>query len=277
VTADDRSSVDPLSLEPAEEVGCLCRWVADSRRVLVVGTDLADLTAALEQRGHEVLVRASLPVADEETGHRPDAVALGDDALRAAGPRAALRAALLLSASGAVVVSVANAASREARLALLEGTPPAEGGLTRRSLFSLARDEGAEVRAFGRVASAAGSRPPSPDRGAVTSRVAPLLSLDPNSTAHHFVARIEIPRHVDRSAASELEANVLAEEAAAELQIRQIIAVRDADLAALEQVRRDFVSLSRSRMVRWGSMPGRFARLGRRTAGRILRLLRLRH
>lgn len=273
---DDQAAAAPVDIDQAAEVECLARWLSGMHRVLVVGGELGDLVGHLERIGHSVVVVPSLPTADD--GGYPDieAVVLGDGLLDTVDPAAVIRTALQVARHGIVVLSVANAASRDARLALLDGSLPSRGGATRRSLFALGREAGGEVTAFGRVSPPPGHRPASSDRDVLSPLVAPLLGLDPNAAALRFVARIEPAGRAAATGRGDLESAVVAEEDAAELQIRQIVAVQRGDLAALNQVRRDFVSLSRSRMVRWGSMPGRAARLAKRLAGRVLRLLRLR-
>lgn len=273
--ADDQAAAAPVDIDQAVEVECLAQWLVGMQRVLVVGAELGDLVGHLERIGHAVLVVPNLATAG---GGHPDidAVAFGDGLLDDVDPAAAISAALTLARQGIVVLSVANAASRDARLALLDGSLPSRGGVTRRSLFALGREAGGEVTALGRVSPPAGHRPTSSDRSVLSPLVAPLLGLDPNAVALRFVARIEPAGRAAATGRGDLESAVVAEEEAAELQIRQIVAVQRGDLAALNQVRRDFVSLSRSRMVRWGSMPGRGARYAKRLAGRVLRLLRLR-
>jgi hypothetical protein len=276
VAADDQTAAAPIVIDHAGEVDCLARWLTDMPRVLVIGAELGDLVGRLERSGHSVLVLPHLPSAVDDAPPVIDAIAFGDDLLSAADPVAAVSAALRIARRSVVVLSVANAASRDARLAMLDGSPPGPGGATRTSLFALARDAGGVVTALGRVSPPAGQRPTSSDRSILSPLVAPLLGLDPNAAALRFVVRVEPAGRALAPGPSDLESAILAEEDAAELQIRQVIAVQRGDVAALNQVRRDFVSLSRSRMVRWGSIPGRTARYAKRLAGRVLRLLRLR-
>jgi 2-polyprenyl-3-methyl-5-hydroxy-6-metoxy-1,4-benzoquinol methylase len=292
-----------------DRIAELLRYVEGYHRVLEIGCSAGHVSAALKERGHYVYgieidpvsaatartIADMVKVADLDresittvVGQRDfDALIVGDVLEHLREPAATLREALTLLAPHAVVaLSLPNVGFHDVRTALLEGEWTYRGtGLldethlrffTRRTVFGLAHDAGLVVTDFARMQRAPGTTNVAPERPVVSTLIDEYLSLDPNAAAYQFVARLERPTDDTVPLADELARRLDAEEADALLQLRQVIATYERDQAALLQLRRDFIDLSNSRMVRWGSMPRRAALALRRLAGRVLRALRLR-
>lgn len=309
MTTDRAGHAARYSVAVDDRIAELLRYVEGHRRVLEIGCSAGHVSAALKERGHfvygieidpvsaeaarsiaDVVAVADLDcqaIADAVTERDFDALIVGDVLEHLRDPAATLREACALLAPGAVIaLSLPNVAFHDVRLALLEGEWTYRGtGLldethlrffTRRTVFALASSAGLVVTDFRRIVKAAGTSNVMPDQPVLSTLVDSLLSLDPNSTAYQFVARLERPSPETTQQAGALAQRLDDEETEALLQLRQVIATYERDNAALLQVRRDFIDLSNSTMVRVGSMPGRAARYLRRLAGRVLRALRLR-
>lgn len=292
-----------------DRIAELLRYVEGHHRVLEVGCSAGHVSAALKERGHyvfgieidpvsaeaaraiaDVVVVADLdrePISTVVTERGFDALIVGDVLEHLREPTATLREALTLLAPDAVVaLSLPHVGFHDVRAALLEGEWIYRGtGLldethlrffTRRSVFALAHDAGLVVTDFRRMHRAPGTSNVAPERPVLSTLVDEYLALDPNATTYQFVARLERPTDDTSRRADELSRQLDGEEADALLQLRQVLATYERDQAALLQLRRDFIDLSNSRMVRWGSMPRRAALRVRRLAGRVLRALRLR-
>lgn len=292
-----------------DRIAELLRYVEGHHRVLEVGCSAGHVSAALKERGHYVYgieidpvsaatartIADMVKVADLDresittvVGQRGfDALIVGDVLEHLRDPVNTLREALTLLAPDAVVaLSLPHVGFHDVRTALLEGewTYRATGLLdethlrffTRRSVFALAHDAGLVVTDFCRIHKAPGTSNVAPEQPVLSTLVDEYLALDPNSTTYQFVARLERPGGTTTAVADELARRLDREEADALLQLRQVLATYEHDQAALLQLRRDFIDLSNSRMVRWGSMPRRAALAVRRLAGKVLRALRLR-
>lgn len=292
-----------------DRIAELLRYVEGHHRVLEVGCSAGHVSAALKERGHyvygieidpvsaesaraiaDVVVVADLDrqsITDVVEQRDFDALVVGDVLEHLREPTSTLREALSLLADDAVVaLSLPHVGFHDVRTALLEGEWTYRGtGLldethlrffTRRSVFALAHDAGLVVTDFGRMLKAPGTSNVAPERPVLSTLVDDYLALDPDATTYQFVARLERPSTTTSEQARLVAQRLDDEEAEALLALRQVLATYERDQAALLQLRRDFIDLSNSRMVRWGSMPRRAALRLRRLAGRVLRLLRLR-
>ena len=183
-------------------------------------------------------------------------------------PVTRLRAAAATCAPGdRIVVEVANAASLDARLALLHGDGgdgPTAGRFTRRSLFAAAHDAGLVVTSFERVARRGDATFDAP----LAPLVQDLVLLDPNAAAERFVATLELPGDASRRVAEDLERALTAEEGAAAAQIRTLVAAQQREQAELLQSRQELIAVQNGKLMRWSQFPRRVYRRLRRLVGR---------
>ncbi|MFZ4719522.1 MAG: hypothetical protein ACOYMR_08850 [Ilumatobacteraceae bacterium] len=172
-----------------------------------------------------------------------------------------------MDATSTVIVRARNAASLDARLALLHGTDTwtADTGrpFTRQSLFATVQAAGLVVTSLERVPRAAAA--PS---GAMWTLVSDLVPLDPNAATEAFVATLQLPNAANAAIAEALAQTLTDEESAAAAQVRTLVEAHQREQAELLAGRQELIAVQNGKLMRWSQFPRRVYRRLRRLVGR---------